>query len=94
MGSSDQPQTFGCDLEAPDSSTSGTGSGRWGSGQGRNFLPPPYFEKTYFPFLKRANTLFRVPTAADQQNSMIFPGNFLSLFTSFVYPFSKINKVK
>ncbi len=44
---------------------------------------------------------YRVPTAADQQNSMIFPGFqsffqlfFLSFLAGFVYPFSKINKVK
>ncbi len=43
---------------------------------------------------------YRVPTVADQQNSMIFPGFpsffqvFFVFFVHFIYPFSKTNKVK
>ncbi len=42
----------------------------------------------------------RVPTAADQQNSMIFPGfqsffqEFVVFFVGYVCPFCKTNKVK
>ncbi len=56
------------------------------------FISPPKLVKLFN----------RVPTAVDQQNSMIFPGFqsffqvyfFVFFLVGFVYPFSKTNKVK